>query len=114
MPARDNTGPEGNGPMTGKGMGNCAGYPEQEYPVYGWRAARWHQFGRGRGFRNRFFAHPYPRRMHTDPTSFGEAQTPTPENEEQILKEQASWLSSQLEHINERIASLSTSRSEQE
>ncbi len=46
MPWEDGTGPQGEGPMTGRGMGYCAGYPVQGSvnPV----SRR--SFGRGRGF----------------------------------------------------------------
>ncbi|MBN2500254.1 MAG: DUF5320 domain-containing protein [Anaerolineales bacterium] len=48
MPARDGTGPQGNGPSTGRGAGPCAGITEQE--------SRDNDFqpGFGRGFRQRF------------------------------------------------------------
>ncbi|MGC8667347.1 MAG: DUF5320 domain-containing protein [Chthonomonadales bacterium] len=38
MPRLDGTGPMGQGPLTGRGLGRCAG----QQPVAGW-------FGRGRG-----------------------------------------------------------------
>ena len=51
MPWGDRTGPWGAGPMTGRGLGYCAGYPAPGYPNpvgYGFgRGGR----GRGRGFR---------------------------------------------------------------
>jgi len=31
MPRRDGTGPQGLGPMTGRGMGFCAAYEEAEF-----------------------------------------------------------------------------------
>ncbi len=43
MPNRNGTGPEGLGPRTGWGMGNCAGGPAYGYGRGGGR-------GRGRGF----------------------------------------------------------------
>jgi hypothetical protein len=56
MPGGDRTGPRGLGPMTGRGLGNCsapgvggrfpAGYGR--YGAFG--------FGRGRGWRNRYYA----------------------------------------------------------
>lgn len=56
MPNRDNTGPEGQGAMTGRGAGNCAGNDPQDNVEYG-RGRRF--FGRGfrrggRGFRQNF------------------------------------------------------------
>ena len=60
MPARDGTGPRGEGPMTGRGLGPCNPYPyegDEPYiqmygrPRYGLRSG----FGRGRrgGFSRR-------------------------------------------------------------
>ncbi len=46
MPFLDGTGPWGQGPMTGRGMGYCAGYVR---PGYGAAAGRG-LVGRGRGF----------------------------------------------------------------
>jgi hypothetical protein len=55
MPGGDGTGPAGDGPMTGRAMGFCSGYPEGGYasaPIRGGRRG-----GRfGGGFRGRRFA----------------------------------------------------------
>ncbi len=58
MPRRDGTGPMGMGPMTGRGMGYCAGYA---MPVYA--NARF-GMGRGRGFRRMFRIFGFGRRFH--------------------------------------------------
>jgi hypothetical protein len=50
MPHGDGTGPLGLGPGTGWGMGYCAGYA---YPGY-YRSRGF--FGRGAGYRNRYWA----------------------------------------------------------
>jgi len=56
MPRGDGTGPRGEGPMTGRGMGYCAGYdvPGVANPgfVRGFDRRGGMGFGRGRGFRN--------------------------------------------------------------
>ena len=49
MPRGDGTGPLGFGPMTGRGMGYCAGFP-----VPGYMAPRW-GLRRGRGFRGMYW-----------------------------------------------------------
>lgn len=64
MPRRDGSGPQGLGPFTGRGAGNCAiaqpqggepyGYVGQQgLPVRGWELLRWMNplrwLGRGRG-----------------------------------------------------------------
>ena len=46
MPGRDGTGPMGQGMMTGRGMGLCAGVPVPGYTA--WCGGRGH--GRGLGF----------------------------------------------------------------
>lgn len=67
MPARDGTGPLGQGARTGRGMGNCS--PNQQYLTrptlptgyanpLGWFGRMWGNTfggGRGRGRRNRTF-----------------------------------------------------------
>ena len=52
MPFRDGSGPNGNGPLTGRGMGNCN--PDRNFDDYGY-----HGRGYGMGRRNggRGFAH---------------------------------------------------------
>jgi len=54
MPRGDGTGPMGMGPMSGRGMGFCAGYQAPGYAGtgFGWRCGG----GRGRGFRNMYYA----------------------------------------------------------
>jgi len=70
MPGFDKTGPEGEGPMTGRRLGRCTGYgakvrkssqaenPEDSQENYGRRGFGFGRGGRGRGrgmgFRNRF------------------------------------------------------------
>ncbi len=53
MPRGDGTGPAGLGPMTGKGMGGCAGFGVPGYGFYGrggrGRNCRYFQGGLGRG-----------------------------------------------------------------
>ncbi|MBU2651932.1 MAG: DUF5320 domain-containing protein [Bacteroidetes bacterium] len=56
MPGFDRTGPSGNGPMTGRRRGYCAGNNENKgfaAPPFAWGRGRGFQgygFGRGRGF----------------------------------------------------------------
>jgi len=54
MPRGDGTGPRGEGPITGRGMGYCAGYdaPGFANPGFGREFGGRGGFGRGRGFRN--------------------------------------------------------------
>lgn len=50
MPRGDGTGPAGLGPMTGRGLGLCAGYSTPGYMVPSWGLGRGGGRGRGRGF----------------------------------------------------------------
>ena len=52
MPGGDRTGPRGFGPMTGRGMGWCAGANRG----YGPGRANMFGGGRGRGWRHRYYA----------------------------------------------------------
>lgn len=64
MPFGNGTGPNGMGPMTGRGAGYCAGFgvpgyinnavPRRGGAGFGMGGRGW--FGGGRGFRNRFWA----------------------------------------------------------
>ena len=75
MPGRDRTGPMGEGPMTGRGAGDCAGYD-----AFGYGAR-----GRGRGRRRWYRA-----------TRF--APQVTKAEETQALRAQAQWLGEHQRH----------------
>jgi hypothetical protein len=114
MPRGDGTGPAGMGPMTGRAGGYCAGYAmpgfENQYPGGGRRvgagAARG-GFGRGRGYRNMYFATGLPVWARYDPyASAGPVPYETDyhaEDEISALKEQAQILKEQFDSINARI-----------
>ncbi len=131
MPFGDGTGPMGMGPMTGRGMGYCAGFPVPGYMNPGWGRG-WFGFGRGfargggRGWRNWYYATGLPgwiRASYGMPAFGGWAgmprmypgayppQPPTPEEETAMLKDQAEFLKQQLEEIQKRIADLESSKS---
>jgi hypothetical protein len=101
MPYGDGTGPMGYGPMTGRGMGYCAGsgVPGYANPVPG--RSFWGRGRGGRGFRrwawNPWMYVPYP----------GYAYPPMPEQELDILKGQAENLQATLDNLNARIEELS-------
>ena len=60
MPRGDGTGPESRGAMTGRGAGYCGGHGMPGYanavPGYGLGMGRGAAWGRGRGWRNRYYA----------------------------------------------------------
>ena len=119
MPNRDRTGPECEGPMTGRQAGFCAGNDVPGYaepgPGYarggrgfrGPRAAGRRFVGRraaGRGgyrWRNWFYATGMPGSARFGPDA-GEA----PVDETESLKAQAEWLRGELDAIDQRLQEL--------
>ncbi len=95
MPRGDRTGPTGMGPMTGRRMGICAGYPEQDFrsynPMYG--RGRGRRFGRGFGG---YWGYP--------PQSF------TPQNEVAYLENMAQEINEDLEQVKSRLKELKKSK----
>lgn len=102
MPRGDRTGPMGAGPMTGRRAGYCAGYgmPGFANPGMPWYHGGFGFQGGGRGWRNLFYATGLPgwQRFGFTP--------PTPQEETESLKAQASWLKDQLDAINKRLEDL--------
>jgi hypothetical protein len=108
MPRGDGTGPFGRGPFTGRGAGYCAGFvgpgfatspaAERFAPGLG------RGMGRGRGYRNRFYATGVPFRAYgPDAEPFLDAQ-----EEATLLKSEAGRLRSVLESIEQRLEKLET------
>ncbi|MCK5055033.1 MAG: DUF5320 domain-containing protein [Candidatus Aminicenantes bacterium] len=105
MPTGDRTGPFGQGPMTGRGAGYCAGFAAPGYmnaspgrfggrgPGFG--RGRGFGMGRGMGYRGQAtaplypYAPPYPAR-----------------DEAEMLSQQAQHLEAHLNEIKERLAKL--------
>jgi len=123
MPGGDGTGPQGQGPMTGRAAGYCAGYPTPGYanPIYG----RGRGFGFGRGFgrgrgRGRGWgrgfgwgaAYPYAYGYPNQGYPYGGyAPYPyggeiTPKEEAQMLKEQAKAMQDEIDAMNKHIKEL--------
>jgi len=107
MPGFDRTGPLGNGPMSGRGMGNChpmnrgigrgigRGFGRGFGGGYG------RGFGRGRGYGGYFG--PQPVMGYAPPADM-------PAQELAALKAEAQMLHAELAQINERIAILETEK----
>jgi len=124
MPWGDGTGPWGLGPMTGRAMGYCAGYPVPGYmnPGFGFgRGFRrfWGRgFGRGFGWRRWRFISPYvpsttrvrapvawePVQQPYQPTKEEELQLL--EDEKKAIEEEQETLRQELEQIRKRIDEL--------
>jgi hypothetical protein len=109
MPFGDGTGPMGYGPMTGRAAGYCAGYTTPGYmnPIPG---RGWGFWGRGRGGRGF-------RRWAWDPWVYtpypAYPYLPPPEQELDVLKNQAEQLKATLDEINARIEKLSKEKSKE-
>lgn len=137
MPGGDRTGPLGTGPMTGRGLGICAGYgiPGYANPGFGRGFGRgWGRGGFGRGFGpgggrgwrhqyyatgipgwgrgyGRYYAYPpeYPF-VQGDPVVAGEVQ----EDELAYLKQQARYFKKTLGDISKRIDELESEAKDRE
>jgi hypothetical protein len=127
MPRGDGTGPMGQGPMTGRAAGYCAGYSVPGYvnPVFsgGFFGRGRGFFGRGgggRGFRNMYYATGltgWQRASMGAPAFVGAypyAGEVTPKQEADILKNEADVLKSQLNDIQSRIETLEKAQTEKE
>ena len=110
MPRGDGTGPAGMGPMTGRAAGYCAGYDRPGFmnPVggrmgagFGWGRGRGLGYGRGFGRWGYPAAAPYEA-PYVPYTQSGY----TPEQEQDILKNQAKALENDLKQIKKRISDL--------
>lgn len=116
MPRGDGTGPLGQGPMTGRGMGFCAGYNSPGYinPGFG---RGYFGGGRGRGYRNWYRATGLPGwwRANIDWPAWGGYQPPQPyqptqDQEKEMLSQQLKALKEQTQAIEERLQELKGSK----
>ena len=107
MPGGDKTGPAGQGPMTGRSAGYCAGFGMPGYANYGYGYGRGFGMGfvrgGGRGWRNRFCATGLPGWFRG--RSFGPVRA-ADYDELQMLKAQSQQMQIDLEEINQRIEQL--------
>lgn len=108
MPGGDGTGPVGMGPMTGRGVGYCAGYPTPGYMIGGVGRGFW---GRGRGGgwgrRNWFRATGLPFWARFGGYTPLQQQS-NQELEKQALQVRADMLQSELDLVNRRIREIET------
>jgi hypothetical protein len=96
MPRFDGNGPQGVGPRTGRGLGDCVTTDQPRLSFGG-------GFGRGRGWRNWARATGQPGWLR-----FGRwGATPPPVNESALLKAQAEQLQAQLDAMQQRLTELS-------
>ncbi|MBF0102322.1 MAG: DUF5320 domain-containing protein [Desulfobacterales bacterium] len=90
MPRGDGTGPMGQGPMSGKGFGNCSGYQARG-------------FGRGAGY-GKGFGYGFCNRA-------GFFSVPSSERETIVLQEESELLQNRLNNIKMRLDELGKPKS---
>jgi len=102
MPGGDRTGPQGEGPRTGRGLGYCADNDQPGYETP--RQGQWYGFRRGgrsnrgsRGWRNRFNAGFWPGRGRGGFDLVPDAQ------DTDSLKEQIRELQNTLKEVQNRL-----------
>ncbi|WP_457571626.1 DUF5320 domain-containing protein [Desulfovulcanus sp.] len=96
MPGFDGTGPMGQGPMTGRGLGRCTGFAGGGGFRRGFGLGMGRGFGRGLGRRFGWGA------------GYGYAPVApvTPEEEKSLLTNQISALENQLEYLKKRLGEI--------
>ncbi|NLM98297.1 MAG: DUF5320 domain-containing protein [Halanaerobiaceae bacterium] len=105
MPIGDGTGPAGYGPMTGRGMGCCAGYRVPGYmnrPGSGRGSGRGCDSGRGYGWAYHHAPHAYPVYPYHPPHN----QEISKERKVEYLKETARALEDELKYVKEELKKL--------
>ncbi len=93
MPRGDKTGPLGEGPMTGRRMGLCAGFNAPGFMNSGSGRGLGFRRGFGRGFRRVFIP-------------FAQPQVITEKEEKQMLEENLKSLKQEMEEIQKRLKEL--------
>ena len=124
MPGGDRTGPWGLGPMTGRGLGYCAGYSS---PGFTKGIPRGRGFGRGggrgfgRGFWGRgrgFWGRGYFQEPYYGPTPYyppyqqGVSTEPAREEEKAYLEDMVKALEEEIKSIKDRLRELSKEEKE--
>lgn len=109
MPRGNGTGPGGQGPMTGRGAGFCAGhgipgYANQSVPGCG--------FGRGPGGFGRFLGRGGRARGFGWTAGNGFQASVPPANEREMLSARESYLAGELESIRKHISDLDAGTTE--
>ena len=115
MPRGNGTGPEGLGPMTGRGLGFCAGYDLPGFMQGGFGGRRgayggYAGYGRGMAWRRgggyRGYGPGGGFRFRREPVFLQEAPGAAYENETAFLREQEQILRTELNLIEQRLTKL--------
>ena len=104
MPRGDKTGPNGQGQMTGRGMGYCNGYENPGY-MNGERAGRGFARGRGRGL-GRGNGRGYGRNFNYGYGYRDDFPTASPVSEKTYIENSINVLEEQLKNLKERLNKL--------
>lgn len=117
MPGGNGTGPLGQGPMTGRGAGYCAGFGMPGYANRGFGYGMGRGFGRGGGrfgWRNWFWATGLPRwaRPGWGMGAYAAPQPMTDQDELEMLKAQSEQMQQTLRHIQQRIDQLQSQKNQ--
>ncbi len=112
MPFGDGTGPCGEGPLTGRDMGRCAGYHAGGYATTPGRGfgCGFRRGGGGMGRRNRYSDPAYPRRLGCHNTPIYN-QVPS---ETESLKNQVKVVADTIEQLAFRVDQLLKRKTEKE
>ena len=109
MPGRNQTGPNGMGPMTGRGMGVRNGMGQGFNSGFG----RGRGFGRGNGMGQGFgYGYGYGSQQNPITNDINNAQQTFLENELRIMKDQVAAVERELESINKANTNNSTKEEE--
>ena len=117
MPRGDGTGPQGQGPMTGRAAGFCAGYDAPGFANTGWGRGGRGRGGRGGfGNRNRYRATGMTGRQRGDmgsPMGFQAEPfaAPTREQDIEAMKRQMEYLEGAAGDLRKRIEELEGEKS---
>lgn len=109
MPGGDRTGPRGQGPMTGRGLGYCNGFNSPGFTRgggmgYGWGRGygRGRGYWRGRGFRGIYYDnYPIPVSPYVPITPIAPVDNLT------ILKQEKQYLESEMDQIKSAFEDIS-------
>ncbi|TYB30529.1 MAG: hypothetical protein FXF47_08785 [Candidatus Mcinerneyibacterium aminivorans] len=111
MPAGDRTGPLGQGPSTGRGLGFCNGYNSPGYTKPGPGLGLGRRRGRGRrGYWNDYHYGRKMRRYYSPVQSEQSAYPAQQISEEEALKEQYEFLKEELEAVKKRLDELNSKK----
>lgn len=116
----------GAGPMTGRGLGYCAGYAAPGYATSEYGPGRraggqggGGYGGDGRGFRHRYYATGVPGwgraaypQAYGPPAGYGPPVAPAPGDDAAALKAEAEYLTAALEETRSRLAALEPDKDE--